>query len=114
MAVKTSFKWDSLAVDGLQKNITRGLLRMGLAIAVDARSNAPVLSGALRDSIRVTTDGRHNVYVLAGGSVGGKNINYAYIREFHNNLHPETRHYLGRAFDKVSQQDLGQYFKEIK
>lgn len=113
MAATADFKWNSAKIEEIKLGMTRGLLRMGTEVASRARSNAPVLTGALRNSIRVTTDGRYTVYVLAGGSVGGKNVNYAYLREFQNNKNPQTTHYMGRALDAVAQQDLRQYFKEI-
>lgn len=117
MAATADFKWNYAKVEEIKLGMTRGLLRMGTDVASRARSNAPVLTGALRNSIRVTTDGRYTVYVLAGGNVGGnvggKRIDYAYLREFVNNKHPQTRHYMGRALDAVAKQDLRQYFKEI-
>lgn len=118
MAATADFKWNSAKIEEIKLNMTRGLIRMGTKISEKARGNAPYKTGALRDSIRVTTDGRYTVYVLAGGKtvyVKGKDVevNYAYLREFHNNLHPQTTHYMGRALDAVAQQDLRQYFKEI-
>lgn len=113
MSATADFKWNYAKVEEIKLCMTRGLLRMGTEVASRARSNAPVLTGALRNSIRVTTDGRYTVYVLAGGKVGGNRIDYAYLREFINNKHPQTRHYMGRALDAVAKQDLRQYFKEI-
>lgn len=113
---KTSanFKWDKGQVAILERNITKGLLRMGADIANQARANAPVLTGALRNSIRVTTSSSDTVYVLAGGAVAGKTVNYALYREFHNEKHPNTTHYMGRAVDRVAETDLRKYFKEIR
>lgn len=113
MSATANFQWNNAKIEQIKRGMTRGLLRMGAEIASRARSNAPVLTGALRNSIRVTTDGNNTVYVLAGGNVGGKSIDYAYLREFVNNKHPQTRHFMTRALDSVAQQDLRQYFKEI-
>lgn len=109
-----NFQWDKSQVAILERNMTKGLLRMGADIASQARANAPVLTGALRNSIRVTTSSSDTVYVLAGGSVAGKTINYALYREYNNKKHPSTTHYMERAFDRVSETDLRKYFKEIK
>lgn len=114
MSTTAKFTWDQGAVKGLSKDMTKGLLRMGTAIASQARANAPVLTGALRNSIRVTTSSANTVYVLAGGAVAGKTVNYALYREYHNQKHPGTTHYMERAFDDVAKGDLRQYFKEIK
>lgn len=114
MKSKADFKWDKPAVAQLDRNVTKGLLRMGMTIATQARANAPYLTGALKNSIRTTTDSASSVYVLAGGSVGGKTINYAYVREKYNRKHPNTTHYLERAFDSVTSGNIGQYFKEIR
>lgn len=110
---KTNFKWNDPAISQLKRNVTKGLLRMGFAIASQARANAPYLTGALKNSIRVTADKSDLVYVLAGGTVAGKTINYAYIREKYNRRHPNTTHYLERAFDNVAKSNISQYFKEI-
>ena len=111
---KASFKWNQPAVAQLDRNITKGLLRMGTVIASQARANAPYLTGALKNSIRVTADRADLVYVLAGGSVGGKYIAYAYVREKYNRAHPSTTHYLERAFDNVANGNIAQYFKEVR
>lgn len=109
-----SFKWNDPAIDSVKRDITKGLIRMGMAIGVKARANAPYLTGALKNSIRTTVDRSDLVYVLAGGTVAGKTVNYAYVREKYNRKHPNTTHYLERAFDDVASSNIAQYFKEIK
>lgn len=106
----TDFKWNEGKVELLRREVARGFLRMGADIASRARFNAPYLTGALRNSIRFTADGNDNVFVLAGGVVGGKKIDYARLREFHNKKNPSTTHYMRRAFDEVYQGDIKKYF----
>lgn len=113
MAATSNFQWNQAALYDIRLGMTKGLLRMGNAVAAQARSNAPVLTGALRNSIRVTADRNDTVYILAGGSVSGKTVPYALYREFHNKKHPETTHYMAKALTKVANQDISQYFKEL-
>jgi len=114
MKSTAKFTWNNPAISQLERNITKGLVRMGMTIAAQARANAPYLTGALKNSIRTTVDRSDLVYVLAGGSVAGKKINYAYVREKYNRKHPNTTHYLERAFDNVTSGNVAQYFKEIQ
>lgn len=109
----SKFTWNQAKLADVRRQMMVGLLRMGADIANRARSNAPVLTGALRNSIRVTED-NETVFVLAGGAVAGKTVNYALRREFENNKHPSTTHYMGRAFDSVARGDIKHYFKGIK
>ena len=111
---QTSFKWNNNAVSGLHREITRGLLNIGAAIARNARNNAPVDFGALKSSIRVAEVDSVNVNVLAGGVVGAKSVPYALRREFENNLHPQKKHYMTKAVKTVAAGDIKQYFKGIK
>lgn len=110
----TKFTWNMAKVQDVRRQVASGLLRMGADIASRARSNAPVLTGALRNSIRVTADQNDTVYVLAGGAVAGKNVKYALRREFENKKNPQTKHYMGRAFDSVARSDISEYFKGIR
>lgn len=110
---KASFKWNQAALGKINRGITKGLLNIGAAIARNARNNAPVDTGALRSSIRVAEQNPTTVLVLAGGSVGGRRIDYALRREFENNLHPDTKHYMTRAVKTVAKGDIKQYFKDI-
>ena len=114
MSKTVDFTWNTAKVNNIRKEVVRGMLRMGADIASKARFNAPYLTGALRNSIRITTDSQDSVYVLAGGDVGGKRIDYALLREFHNRKHPSTTHYMGRAFDSVTSGDITKYFGGIK
>lgn len=113
MASTVKLTWDDGKLTDLQRAVNRGLLKMGFDIASRARSNAPVLTGALRNSIRVSPE-NEQVYVLAGGRVGGFVVDYAKLREYVNNLHPSTTHYMGRAFDSVINSNWQEkYFGEI-
>lgn len=96
MNPKVKLTWNNGALTELQRRMNGGILRMGFDVASRARFNAPVKTGALRNDIRVVTDDR-DVYVVAGSS----RVPYAKRREYENNLHPETRFYMRRAFDSV-------------
>ena len=111
---KSTFKWNQAGLNNLNRGITKGLLNIGAAIAKQARTNAPVDTGALKGSIRVAEKNATTVYVLAGGNVGGKSIPYALRREYENNLHPDKKHYMRNAVKTVANSDIKQYFKDIK
>lgn len=106
-----TFTWNTPHVNAVRREMVRGLLKMGADIASKARFNAPVLTGALRNSIRTTTASNDSVYVLAGGQVGGKVVDYALVREYSNRKHPNTTHYMGRAFETVVRGDITHYFR---
>lgn len=93
--------WNNAKIADVNRQVYRGLARMSADMASQARVNAPYLTGALRNSIRWTDKGEGEFYVLAGGTVGGKTINYARLREYHNNKNPQTTHYMKRAFDST-------------
>lgn len=88
--------WNNGKLTDIQRKTNQGLLQMGFDIASKARYNAPVLTGALRNSIRTTTE-NEAVYVIAGSS----RVPYAKRREYENKKHPNTTHYMGRAFSDV-------------
>lgn len=107
-----SFKWNQSMLGRLRKSIATGLVKMGYAISNQAQRNAPVDTGALVNSIRVSISNADEVFVLAGGSVGGKSIPYAKKREYENRKNPQTKRYMGRAFDQETKNYL-KYFKGI-
>lgn len=111
MASSATFKWNKLVLTQVKASFTRGMLRMGYAVARQARANAPVLTGALRNSIRTTVDGKDTVYVTAGGTYGTYKVPYALRREYENNKHPGTKMYMHRAFESVQRGDISQYFR---
>lgn len=111
VASSVRFKWNKPVLDSVKLSFTRGMVRMGYAVARQARANAPVKTGALRNSIRTTVDGNDNVYVVAGGTNGIYRVPYALRREYENNLHPGTKMYMHRAFDTVRRGDISQYFR---
>lgn len=111
MATQTSFKWNQAVLNQVRSAFTQGMVKMGYAIANQARANAPVLSGALRNSIRTTLDGKDDVYVIAGGHAGSYTVPYAKRREYENNAHPSKRMYMHKAFNKIKSGDISQYFR---
>ena len=102
MSSQVKLTWNKAKMLSVEQGVYRGLARMAADIASQARSNAPYDTGALRNSIRWTDEGQGNFYVIAGGSVGGKRIDYARLREYENNKNPQTKHYMKRAFDNVT------------
>ncbi len=101
--------WDRGKLTEIQRKTNLGLFKMASDIGSRARFNAPVKTGALRNSIRITSEAGA-VYVLAGGG----RVPYARIREYENKLHPETTHYMGRAFAEIYNSDWEQkYFGDI-
>lgn len=101
--------WNNGKLTDVQRKTNQGLLRMGFDIASRARANAPVLTGALRNSIRTTTEGE-TVFVIAGSA----RVPYAKRREYENNAHPTTTHYMGRAFTSIMNSNWEKiYFGEI-
>lgn len=101
--------WDRGKLTEMERKTNLGLFKMGSDIAARARYNAPVKTGALRNSIRVTTEAGA-IYVLAGGG----RVPYARKREYENRLHPETTHYMGRAFADIYNSNWEEtYFGDI-
>ena len=123
MAAKTEFKWNQPQVMKVREMFRKGLINMGFAIANQARRNAPVETRALENSIRTTVSNNDTVYVIAGGTVGKDEqgvarvvngrykIPYARRREYENKKHPQTKHYLGRAFKNVTSGDVKKYWR---
>ena len=85
-----------------------GIARMSLDILNMAMRNAPYRTGALRSSGRTTRVSQYSYAV----SFGNSQVNYAYYREFHNNLHPGTRFYLKRA-GQSAQARMATYFRKV-
>lgn len=97
VVVSTKLSLDKLAIKQINQRAIEGLLDLGYHIASQARRNAPVKTSALRNSIRVEPD-HDTVYIRAGGTVvKNKRIDYAYIREKENHLHPDKAHYMEKA-----------------
>lgn len=97
---KAKFTWKQNALHELSRQCNAGLFRMGTDIASKARANAPVLTGALRNDIRIHPE-NGVVYILAGSA----RVPYARRREYENNAHPWTTHYMGKAYDSVINSD---------
>lgn len=110
--MKMTFKVKQDVLSRVRENITKGLVKMAYGISNQAKRNAPVDTGALKNSIRVATDGKNTVAVIAGGLVGGKSISYALKREHENKKHPDTKRYMGRAFEQETA-NYAKYFKGI-
>lgn len=84
------------------QSMTRGLDHMSQDILNQARMNAPILTGALRASGGITATGLYSRVI-------GFGVPYSTIREFENNLHPNTKYYLKRATTNVLSR-AGSYF----
>lgn len=101
--------WDNGALTEFQRKCNVALFKMGSDIASRARANAPVLTGALRNDIRIVPE-QGTVYVLAGSA----RVPYARRREYENYAHPQTTHYMGRAFASVVNSNWQQkYFGDL-
>lgn len=93
-------KWDNSAIEAIKRRTMQGLIMAGYDVANRARTKAPVLTGNLAASIRVEPrSSEYCVYIRAGG-VGG--IKYARRREYENNLHPSTKHYMANSLREVT------------
>ena len=115
MSSQVRLTWNNAKIASVNRQVMRGMARMSADIASQARRNAPYLTGALRNSIRWTDRGNGEFYVIAGGSVGGKRIDYAILREYHNKKNPQTTHYMKRAFNTITSGNWQQkYFGGIK
>ena len=120
MTNNTSFSWNTGAVNAIQDRFRQGLVKMGTAVANQARDTAPYKTGALRNSIRVTTLGsRDDVYVAAGGSVGGKSVPYARIHELggwtgrNHAVYIQPKHYLANSLQNILRTDWTKYFTGV-
>lgn len=76
------------------ENMTKGLDKMSQDILNMSRMNAPILTGALRASGAISSTGLYSRVI-------GFGVPYATVREFNNNLHPNTKYYLRRATTSV-------------
>ena len=103
-------KWDNAAINDIERRTAQGLIAMAADVATHARNRAPVLTGALKGSIRVDPSrlSSYTVYVRAGG-IGG--IRYARRREFENNLHPLTKHYMSNGLRDTTSGNWERFFK---
>lgn len=112
--VNFELKWDNRELSLINEKAVKGLFRLGYDIAAQARYNAPYLTGALRNTIRVQETNSDTVEVIAGGTFGGRVVNYAWIREQSNKLHPERAHYMEKAQKSVMSGDyMKKYFGDI-
>lgn len=112
IVVETKLDWNNSAIKKLGENAMLGMFKLGGAMAAQARSNAPIVTGALRNSIRIEAEG-NIVYVRAGGTViNNKKIDYAYKREQGPNRNPATEHYMENAERAVMNGDWQKYFRE--
>lgn len=114
--VSINLKWNKPAIETIENNTIKGMIRMGYDIASMARSNAPYKTGALSNSIRVE-ENAGEVYIIAGGKAGGKDIRYAAIQEFggragrNHSVRIIGKHYMERAKDYIITGDyLTKYF----
>lgn len=112
IVVETKLDWNNSAIKKLGDNAMLGMFNLGGAMAAQARSNSPIVTGALRNSIRIEAEG-NIVYVRAGGTViDNKKIDYAYKREKGPNRNPATEHYMENAERAVMNGDWQKYFRE--
>lgn len=86
------FSWKSPKNKNM-KMLQAGLGSMTFAILSKARLNAPYETGALRNSGRFEQTSEMTWTV----TFGDKRVDYAWLREHQNRLHPETTYYLKRA-----------------
>lgn len=87
--------WEQI---GLEQTRTM-VKRIASSVNIQAKANAPVLTGALRNSGRISANGDYSYNVKFGGSPTG--VYYARRRHYENNLHPGTKYYLSRAAQTV-------------
>ena len=112
IVVETKLDWNNSVIKKLGDNAMLGMFKLGGAMAAQARSNSPIVTGALRNSIRIEAEG-NIVYVRAGGIViNNKKIDYAYKREKGPNRNPATEHYMENAERAVMNGDWQKYFRE--
>ena len=116
-SVKSSidFKWDESKLGKIERNIQEGLFDLAFHIAAQARRNSPIVTGALRNSIRIEKENDKSLVVIAGGmAVNGRLINYAWVREQSNRLHPEKAHYMEKAQKAIMTGNfMKQYFGKV-
>lgn len=116
-------KWDNAAINEIERRTAQGLIAMAYDVAKNARNRAPVadmayyahlahppVPGLLKSTIRVDPSmvSSYTVYVRAGG-IGG--VKYARRREFENNLHPWTKHYMSNGLKDTTSGNWQRFFK---
>lgn len=106
------FTWNRNKLNRTTTNTKKATLALAYAISNQAMRGAPVLTGALINSIRVTDDANNIIYVKAGGSFSGKSVPYAKRREYENNLHPDKKYYMKKAF-AWGNENYQKYFRGI-
>lgn len=110
-ATVSDVNWYPAAIAAIKKRAMQGLIMMGADIANRSRYLAPYKTGNLKASIRVVpNDAEYAVYVTAGG-LGG--VDYALIREYHNNLHPATKFYMRNGAREILNGNWMKYFGEV-
>lgn len=77
---------------------------MGSAIKNRAKMLAPKLTGALRADGRVENKGGSTIVTF-----GSSKVPYARRRHYENRKNPQTLHYLKRAGDSVSRENVKKY-----
>lgn len=112
--VRVDIKWNDLALTQMNRKTIDGLFRMGMAIANQAKHNAPYVTGALRNTIRVQEVNQNTLEIRAGGVWAGKEVDYAWIREQGPNRNPATEHYMENAMNFIMTGNYMQkYFGDI-
>lgn len=103
-----TFTYNPGLVANGRRNINLGLTRMVTDIHSRAVMNAPKLTRALANSGRFQKTGPMSYTVTFGGG----RVRYARVREYYNNLHPNTRFYLKNAGNSVAA-NASHYFQNI-
>ena len=108
-------KWDNKKLGEMDQKAIEGLFKLATDIAKQARRNSPILTGALRNSIRIEKENDKSLVVIAGGmAVNVRLINYAWVREQSNRLHPEKAHYMEKAQKAIMTGNfMKQYFGKV-
>ena len=97
--------WNDKNLHTISQKAVQALFKLGYDIAAQARSNAPVLTGALRNTIGVREVSDGEIEVKAGGQFGSRLVDYAYIRELGPNRDPSTEHYMENAARSIMSGD---------
>lgn len=106
--------WNKPALNAINRNTVEGLFKLGFDIALQARRNAPYVTGALRATIQVYEIGEKELEVRAGGAFGGRVVRYAWKREQGPNRNPATEHYMENAKNMIMTGNYMQkYFGDI-
>lgn len=97
MSSSTTFKWNTVWVNELDRRIRVGLYEMADDVAGIAFEKAPYDHGDLSASIMPLYPDNFTAIVHAGGA----RVPYARRREFENNKNPHTKYYMKRSLDEV-------------